>query len=44
MVAQKQALQELRNSKIIQTLQRREKALICGMECKEKLVTFLKLI
>lgn len=44
MVAYRQALQELSSSKIVQTLQREEKMFMCGMECKEKPVTFLKLI
>jgi len=44
MVTCRQALQELSSSKIVQALQRQEKMFTCGMECKEKPVTFLKLI
>lgn len=44
MVRYRQALQELSSSKIVQTLQRKEKMFTCGMECKEKPVIFLKLI
>lgn len=44
MVRYRQELQELSNSKFVQTLQRKEKMLMCGMECKEKPVTFLELI
>lgn len=44
MMGEMQALHELNSSKIVQTLQRKQKMLTCGMECKEKPVTFLKLI
>lgn len=44
MMTHKQALQELSSSKIVQTLQKKEMMFTCGMECKEKPETFLKLI